>query len=121
MIKTLTLSASIYLAIVANVYAANPPAVALSAANSPYTATTGGQFVAGCKKDESSCVAMIGNVLMDKIQFSPTSHICLPEITYGNAVAPWLAAHPETAGMNVEDAIFLAISTLYKCGPPNNY
>jgi hypothetical protein len=89
--------------------------------NSPYTAITIKQFVSGCDLDQASCVALVGNVLMDRIQFSPTSHICLPDITYGNAVVPWLKAHPETANMGVEDGVFLALTVIYKCGPPNNY
>jgi len=129
--RAFVLSWSIQLLLAAGVHAANLPSGTTApptepgfvglGSNSPYTATTAGQFAAACKIDQASCAAMIGNVLMDRIQFSPTSHICLPDITYGNAVGPWLAAHPETANMSVEDGVFLAITTLYKCGAPNNY
>jgi hypothetical protein len=95
----------------------SPPAGALS----PYTAVTAGDFVAGCKRDPSSCAAMVGQVLMNRIQFWPTSHICLPGVSYADGVETWLAAHPETAPMRAHDGIFLALSTLYRCGEPNNY
>jgi hypothetical protein len=49
------------------------------------------------------------------------SHICLPGISYAGAVAPWLRAHPETTNMPAEDGIYLALTNIYKCGPPNNY
>ena len=88
---------------------------------SPFTATTAGQFAASCKNDQGGCAAFVGNVLMDKIQYSPTSHICLPGVNYADGVAPWLLAHPETANMPAADGVFLAITSIYKCGAPNNY
>jgi hypothetical protein len=89
--------------------------------SSPYAATTAGQFVTLCKADQGGCADIVGNVLMDKIQYSPTSHICLPGVNYADGVVPWLAAHPETANMPTADGIYLALTTIYKCGPPNNY
>jgi hypothetical protein len=89
--------------------------------SSPYAATTAGQFAASCKGDQGGCADIVGNVLMDKIQYSPTSHICLPGVNYVDAIVPWLLAHPETANMPAQDGIYLAITTVYKCGAPNNY
>lgn len=93
----------------------------LSDPDSPYAAATAGQFAAACEKDQASCVGRIGNVLMSRILGSGSSHICLPGISYANAVAPWLNAHPEDANMSADDGISLALTTIYKCGPPNNY
>jgi hypothetical protein len=93
----------------------------LGTSTSPYTATTAKDFANACNQDQSSCSAMVGQVLMDRIQFSPTSHICLPGVTYANAVGPWLASHPEAANMSSRDGIYLALTTIYKCGSPNNY
>jgi hypothetical protein len=88
---------------------------------SPYTATTAGDFAAGCKMDATSCAAMVGEVLMNRMQFSPTSHICLPGVNYADGVPAWLNAHPEVAGMPAHDGIYLAITSLYRCGAPDNY
>jgi hypothetical protein len=98
-----------------------PAAPAPLAPASPYMATTAGQFAASCKSDQGGCADFVGNVLMDKIQYSPTSHICLPGVNYADGVAPWLLAHPETANMPVADGVYLALTSIYKCGAPNNY
>lgn len=130
MMKSLPLILAIQLGTVAGAWAAPaPPAMQAPAmvartpagSNSPYTADNAKQFAEACKIDESSCAAMVGQVLMDRIQFSPTSHICLPGTSYASAVGPWLAAHPEAASMRTSDGIYLALTTIYKCGPPNNY
>jgi hypothetical protein len=92
-----------------------------SGSNSPYNAATAKEFAQACKQDQSSCSSMVGQVLMDRIQFSPTSHICLPGVAYAGAVGPWLDAHPQAANMTARDGIYLALTTIYKCGPPNNY
>jgi hypothetical protein len=117
------------LVLAAGAYAATPPAMQapatvtrfLGSENSPYSAATAGQFADACKTDPSSCAAMVGQVLMDRIQFSPTSRICLPGVTYAGAVGPWLATHPEAAQMPTGDGIYLALTTIYKCGSPNDY
>ncbi|MGZ5925396.1 MAG: hypothetical protein ACXWLJ_01870 [Rhizomicrobium sp.] len=88
---------------------------------SPYLATTAGQFAADCKSNRGGCADLVGNVLMDKINYSPTSHICLPGVNYAEGVAPWLLAHPETANMPAADGIYLALTSIYVCGAPNNY
>ncbi|HXL71597.1 MAG TPA: hypothetical protein VN935_10190 [Rhizomicrobium sp.] len=127
--SVLLVSAMQFLAIVAASAAAPPSAMqapagvsrVLGSSTSPYTATTAKEFADSCKQDESSCSAMVGQVLMDRIQFSPTSHICLPGVTYADGVGPWLASHPEAANMSSRDGIYLALTTIYKCGPPNNY
>jgi hypothetical protein len=98
-----------------------PAAPAPLAPASPYTAMTAGQFAASCKGDQGGCADVVGNVLMDKIQYSPTSHICLPGVNYADGVMPWLLAHPETANMSAADGIYLALTSIYKCGAPNNY
>ena len=100
-----------------------PPTAAriLAPGNSPYTANTAKEFADTCKLDPSSCSAMVGQVLMDRIQFSPTSHICLPGVSYANAIGPWLDTHPDAQRMPARDGIYLALTTIYKCGPPNNY
>jgi hypothetical protein len=90
-------------------------------ASSPYTAATAGQFARDCQQDEADCASVIGNVLMAKIQFSPTSHICLPDVDYAGAVPSWLLAHPQVASMSVEDGVYLALSKIYRCGAPGNY
>jgi hypothetical protein len=89
--------------------------------SSPYVATTAGQFATSCKNDAGGCADIVGSVLMDKIQYSPTSGICLPGTNYANEIVPWLLAHPETATMPTADGIYLALATIFKCGPPNNY
>lgn len=94
-----------------------PPGGALS----PYVAVTAGDFAAGCKIDHSSCAAMVGEVLMNRVQFSPTSHICLPGVNYADGVASWLDTHAAAKTMRAHDGIYLAITTLYRCGAPNNY
>jgi hypothetical protein len=96
-----------------------PPASAPPA--SLYAAATAGQFAAQCKSDQGSCADIVGNVLMDKVNYSPTANICLPGVNYADGVAPWLLAHPETANMPAADGIYLALTSLYKCGAPNNY
>ena len=93
----------------------------MGTSNSPYTARTAKDFAEACKTDQSSCSAMVGQVMMDRIQFSPTLHICLPGVNYAGRVGPWLADHPEAANMSPGDGIYLAVTTIYKCGPPNNY
>ena len=97
------------------------PAPAPQSPASLYAAATAGQFAVQCKSDQSSCADIVGNVLMDKINYSPTSHICLPGVNYAEGVAPWLLAHPETANMPAADGIYLALTSIYKCGAPNNY
>lgn len=98
-----------------------PAAPVPSPPPSPYAATTAGQFAASCRIDQGGCANIIGNVLMDRIPSSPVSHICLPGVNYANGVAPWLLAHPETANMSTADGITLALTSIYKCGPPHNY
>jgi len=88
---------------------------------SPFAAATAGDFAASCEKDQASCTARIGAVVMSRVLAPPAAHICLPGISYAGAVAPWLRDHPETATMKAEDGIYLALTTIYKCGPPNNY
>jgi len=130
MMKSVLLVSAMQLLAIAGASAATPPSAmqapagvnrVLGPSTSPYTATTAKEFAAACKQDESSCSAMVGQVLMDRIQFSPTSHICLPGVSYANGVGPWLASHPEAANMSSRDGIYLALTTIYKCGPPNNY
>lgn len=76
--RAFVLSWSIQLLLAAGVHAANLPSGTTApptdpgiglGSNSPYTATTAGQFAAACKIDQASCAAMIGNVLMDKSSF----------------------------------------------------
>lgn len=112
----------------AMVFSAQAPAAAQPApitgafgAPSPYTATTAKGFADSCQADSSSCAAMVGEVLMDRIQLSSTTHICLPGISYANAVGPWLESHPEAASLSASDGIYAALTAIYKCGPPNNY
>jgi hypothetical protein len=130
MIKSLLIVSAMQILAAASASAATPPSAmqapagvtrVLGPSNSPYTATTAKDFAQACKLDESSCSAMIGQVLMDRIQFSPTSHICLPGITYASQVAPWLETHPEAASLGAREGIYRALTTIYKCGPPNNY
>jgi hypothetical protein len=96
------------------------PSAQILPPSSPYTATTAGQFATACQSDQGGCADIVGNVLMNKIQYSPTSYICLPDVNYTNKVAPWLMAHPETANMPVSDGIYLALTTIYRCGAPGN-
>ena len=129
MIRSILLVSALPLLAIANASAQTPastmrpPAEAgrvMSASNSPYNATTAKEFAQACKQDQSSCSSMVGQVLMDRIQFSPTSHICLPGITYANAVGAWLDARPDAANMSARDGIYLALTTIYKCGRANN-
>jgi hypothetical protein len=104
--------------------AVTPPAASRFLGNgsgSPYVANNAGEFAQACKGDASSCSSMVGQVLLDRMQFSPTSHICLSGLSYAEAVAPWIAAHPQVAQMPARDGIYLALTDLYKCGRPNNY
>jgi len=97
------------------------PAAPSARLESPYAAQTGAEFVTACNSDPASCDGKIANVLMSQMQYETARHLCLSGPAYARAVAPWLKAHPETATMNAEAAIVLALSALYKCGPPNNY
>ena len=96
-----------------------PARAQISRTPSPYTARTGAEFVAACNSDQLGCDGKVADVLLSG--FSPTTHICLPGPSYAGAVAPWLKAHPETAPLKTDEAISLALSTLYRCGPPRNY
>jgi hypothetical protein len=131
MLKSVLLVSAIELLVIAGASAqTRPPPSALQApagvarvlgpSNSPYTAATAKDFAEACKQDQSSCSSMVGQVLMDRIQFSPTSHICLPGINYASAVGPWLDARPDATNMNARDGIYLALTTIYKCGSSNN-
>ena len=93
----------------------------LASDSSPYAAATASQFAAACEHDQASCAGRVGGVLMSRILSAPSTHICLPGISYARAVGPWLKQHPEAASMNADDGIYLALTTIYKCGPPNNY
>jgi hypothetical protein len=101
----------------------SPSAAATRLGNlaSPYAARTAADFVLACASDQMGCDGKVAAVLMSRMQFSPTAHICLSGPSYAAAIAPWLKAHPQMAAMDADNAIFLAISALYKCGPPNNY
>jgi len=128
MMKSLLLFASLQLTLSAPALAQTPPSAmeapagrVMGTSNSPYNAKTAKEFAEACRLDESSCSAMVGQVLMDRMQFSPTSHLCLPGVTYANAVGPWLANHPDAANMSARDGIYLALTTMYRCGAPNNY
>ena len=87
----------------------------------PYAARTAGEFAQLCSRGEASCADVIGETLMDKISFSPTSGLCLPSVDYTQNVAAWLRAHPETAKMATEDGIYLALKALYPCGGKTDY
>ena len=91
MMKMVLLVSAVQFLAIAGASAAPPPSAlqapagvsrVLGSSTSPYTATTAKEFADSCKQDESSCSAMVGQVLMDRIQFSPTSHICLPDVSY---------------------------------------
>jgi hypothetical protein len=96
------------------------PPVTSGELDSPYAARTAAEFVSACNSNQVGCDGKVADVLMSR-QFSSTAHICLSGPSYADAVAPWLKAHPEMASMSAEDAIFLALKSIYKCGPPNNY
>ena len=96
-----------------------PARAQISQTSSPYAAQTGAEFVAACNSDQVGCDGKVANVLLSG--FSPTTHICLPGPSYARAVAPWLKAHAETAALKTDEAISLALSTLFRCGPPHNY
>ena len=89
--------------------------------DSPYAARNGAEFVTACDSDRASCDGKVADTLMSWLQYPTGTHICLSGPSYARAVPGWLKAHLETAGMNAEEAIVLALSVLYKCGPPNNY
>ena len=81
----------------------------------PYAVQTAGEFARECAAEQAGCADIIGKSLMDKINFAPTSNLCLPGPDYAHGVAAWLNAHPKTAGMEKEDGIYLALKSLYPC------
>ena len=108
--KSMILSCSmILLSMATSAYAAPP------LPSSPYMATTVKDFVAACLIDEGGCANRVGNVLMNKIDFFPVSHICISSPDYAEGLLKWLGDHPETASMKTEDGIYLALETVYTC------
>ena len=105
---------------------AQPAASAMTSANpvispahpdpdSIYGAATVGAFLAACRGDQGGCMDEVGTALMDKMDYSGTSRVCISSPDYGQPVPAWLSAHPQTANMPTEDGIYLAIETLYPC------
>ena len=97
----------------------SPDTVAQAAARSPFLAATAGEFAAICQKSQGGCADVIGEVVLDKILYSPAAHVCLPDANYPDKVPSWLLAHPETSKLAAQDGIFLAITNLYRCEPAN--
>jgi hypothetical protein len=92
------------------------PAPSAPLANSVYGAPTVGDFLIACRMDQGGCVDEVGTALMNKMDYSGVSKVCIASPNYGNAVPGWLSAHPATSNMATEDGIYLAIKTLYPCG-----
>lgn len=97
----------------------SPDAVAQAAARSPFLAATAGEFAAVCQKSQGGCADVIGEVVLDRILYSPASRVCLPDENYPDKVPSWLLAHPETSKMAALDGIYLAITNLYRCEAAN--
>ena len=96
-----------------------PREFSLPASTRPLSAKTAGEFAADCLANEASCADMVGKSLMDNMNLASTTSICLPGTDYAHGVIYWLNAHPETAAMNTEDGIFLALKTIYACHGAN--
>lgn len=107
----------------ASVHAAALPALPAAGqqanSRSPFLAVTAGDFANACKNEKGGCADMIGEVLLNEILYSNTAHICLPDANYPDRIPTWLLAHPETSQMAVQDGIYLAITTLYRCSQPD--
>ena len=82
---------------------------------SVYGAATINGFLAACRTDQGGCMDEVGTALMDKMDYSGTSQVCISSADYGKAVPGWLSTHPQTSNMPTEDGIYLAIKTLYPC------
>ena len=80
-----------------------------------YSAADVGAFLAACRGDQGGCMDEIGTALMAKMNYAGESNICLPSTDYGAPVPKWLAAHPETSKMPMEDGIYLALRSIYPC------
>ena len=89
--------------------------VPVSGVPTVYSSTTVSDFVNACKNSQEGCNDVIGEALMDKMQFDGKSHICLASVSYGDPVPKWLMAHPSTLTMATEDGIYEALKALYPC------
>jgi hypothetical protein len=116
--KSLLLSPIFLWLTATSLFAASPPAKEpLPSVGEPsvYAASTVRQFLTACTIDQGACVDEVGTALMDKMDYTGTSNVCIQSPDYGGAVPKWLSAHPETSNMATEDGIYLAIKTLYPC------
>ena len=87
---------------------------AAQSAPSPLEAATVRDFVLYCQSDRSSCSDAVGLAfLQDSYQHS----ICFPnsKADYTLPAIAWLEGHPETAPMNRNSGILLALKTVYHC------
>jgi hypothetical protein len=92
-------------------------ATALSATqqDAPFEAATVSDFLASCGRDTSQCEFKLRLTLLDKLNASGESPICLKDVHTREPVIAWLKTHPETHAMPTEDGIFAAYSSLYPC------
>jgi len=93
--------------------AAQPAPSTDQAPVSVFSAPTVGEFLAACKADQGGCIDEVGSALMDKFQFQ--GDICLPSVSYADAVPGWLDSHAQTHALATEDGIYLALKSLYPC------
>ena len=87
----------------------------------PYAARTAGELAKACIGEQAGCADIVGKSLMDKVGFGAPSDLCLPGPNYAHGVAAWLNAHPDAAGMEKEDGIFVALKALYSCEGPADH
>jgi hypothetical protein len=81
---------------------------------SVFSAPTVSEFLVACKADRGGCIDEVGSAFMDKFQYQ--GDLCLPSVTYADAVPGWLDSHAQTHAMPTEDGIYLALKALYPCG-----
>ena len=82
----------------------------------PFSAATVKDYLSACEYHQSTCLSEVGTALMDRVNPSGPTELCLPSASYAFAVPKWLNAHPETFPMPTETGIYLALKNLYPCG-----
>jgi hypothetical protein len=83
--------------------------------DAPFEALTVDDFLASCGRDTSQCEFKLRLTLLDKLNVSGESSVCLKDVHTREPVITWLKTHPETHALPTEDGIFAAYRSLYPC------
>ena len=81
----------------------------------PSDAATVGEFLAACESDASQCQFKLRLALLNKLNRSNATSVCIKVAHTQEPVIAWLKAHPETHAMATEDGIYAAYKSLYPC------